>query len=174
MSRRLFVTCVAGVVLIAASAYAGRPDISTMAAPGVNFAGYKTYAWVNQAPPGGMNPVEFQQIQADISAALAQRGYTQADPGDLSLIVSAGAHQQTEFQAWGGWLNREVDTNVITTGRLSVDAFDTKTRQAVWHGSAAETINPDKPNLKNIDSAVTKLMDKFPTGGGAVATPAHH
>ncbi|HEY1929305.1 MAG TPA: DUF4136 domain-containing protein [Caulobacteraceae bacterium] len=174
MPRRLFLTCVAGVVLIAASAYAGRPDISTMAAPGVSFAGYKTYAWVNKAPPGGMNPVEFQQIQADISAALAKKGYTQGDPGDLSLIISAGASQQTQYQEWGGWLNREVDTNVVTTGRLAVDAFDSKTRQAVWHGQAEETINPNNPNLRKIDSAVTRLMDKFPTGGGAVATPAHH
>jgi hypothetical protein len=173
MSRRLFVTCVACVVSIAASAYAGRPDISTMAAPGVNFAGYKTYALVNQAPPGGMNPVEFQQIQADISAALARRGYTQADPGDLSLIIGAGAHQQTEFQSWG-WMGRQTDVYQTTTGRLSVDAFDTKTRQAVWHGQAAETINPNNPNLKKIDSAVTKLMDRFPSGGGAPAPPATH
>jgi hypothetical protein len=174
MPRRLFLTCVAGVLSIAVSAYAGRPDISTMTAPGASFAGYKTYAWVNQTPPGGMNPVEFQQIQADISAALAKKGYTQGDPGDLSLIVSAGASQQTQFQEWGGWLNREVDTNVVTTGRLSVDAFDTKTKQAVWHGQAAETINPQKPNLRNIDSVVTKLMDKFPAGGGAPVAPAHH
>src|ERR1700759_2417075 len=118
MPRRLFLTCAAGVLLVAASAYAGRPDISTMAAPGVNFAGYKTYAWVNQAPPGGMNPVEFQQIQADISAALAQRGYAHAEPGDLSLIISAGAHQQTEFQSWG-WMGRQMDVYQTTTGRLS-------------------------------------------------------
>ncbi|HEY2048519.1 MAG TPA: DUF4136 domain-containing protein [Caulobacteraceae bacterium] len=172
MPRRLFLTCAAGFVSIAVLAYAGGPDISTMSAPGVSFAGYKTYTWVNQEPPGGMNPVEFQRIQAVIAASLAQRGYAHAEPGDLSLIISAGAHQQTEFQSWG-WMGRQMDVYQTTTGRLSVDAFDTKTRQAVWHGQAAETINPEKPNLKKIDAAVTKLMDRFPAGGTAGATSTH-
>jgi hypothetical protein len=30
-------------------------------------------------------------------------------------------------------------------GQISLDAFDTKTKRAVWHGQITDTINPKSP-----------------------------
>jgi hypothetical protein len=152
--------------MIAAGAHAARPKISTDVAPGANFAAYKTFAWVNPLPPRGMNPVAFDRIRTSIENGLAAKGYQKADAGDLSLILSIGAREKAQYESWGRF-GLQTDVYQYTEGTLSLDAFDTKTRQAVWHGQASETVNPEKPNYDAIDEGVTKLVAKFPPGGGA-------
>jgi hypothetical protein len=169
MHRRTFLAFAgAATGAIAVRARAARPQISADAAPGVNFAAYKTYAWVNAQPPQGMDPVAFERIRSSIEDELFSRGYQKADPGDLSLILSIGAREKTQFESWGRF-GLQTDVYQYTQGALSLDAFDTKTRQAVWHGQATETINPDKPNPGAVAEAVHKLIAKFPQGGGAAA-----
>jgi hypothetical protein len=166
MRRRSLLVVAAIALSVGGQAYAG-PSISTEAAPGANFAGYKTFSWVNEPIPAGMDPVAYQRIQSDVEGALAEKGYQKADQGgDLALVLTLGARQKTDFNSWG-FFGRQMDVYQYTQGKLSLDAFDTKTRQAVWHGQASETINPDKPNPAKVDSAIGKLMVKFPEGGGA-------
>ena len=155
---------------LATASYAG-PSISTQTMPGVNFSSFKTYSWAHAAMPQGMSPITFQLMVNDFDAALAAKGYqkTAAD-GDLSLILTVGARQKTDIESWGRF---GLQTNVYqyTQGQVSLDAFDTKTAEAVWHGQASETVNPQKPNEKAINAGVAKLMEKFPAGGGQAAAP---
>jgi hypothetical protein len=150
---------------IAVSAHAG-PKISTDTLPGANFAQYKTFGWANSAPPANMDPVAFARIQMDIESALAGKGYTKSANPDLGLVLSLGAQNKTDINSWG-FFGRQLDVYQYTEGKLSLDAFDLKTKQAVWHGQADETIHPDKPNPSKIDNAITKLMMKFPASGAA-------
>lgn len=169
MHRRTFLMVAsAAASAIAVRARAARPQISSDTAPGVNFSAYKTYAWVNPLPPGGMDPVAFERIRSAIEADLFGRGYQKADPGDLSLILSVGAREKTQFESWGRF-GLQTDVYQYTQGMLSLDAFDTKTKQAVWHGQASETINPNKPDQGAVAEAINKLIAKFPPGGGAGA-----
>jgi hypothetical protein len=48
-------------------------------------------------------------------------------------------------------------------GTLVVDIADAKNKQALWRGSATDTIqdNSDK-NIKTLDKAVQKLFKNFP------------
>jgi hypothetical protein len=172
MHRRCFLIA-AVAVAVALPAAAARPKITTDTAPDANFANYRTFSWVNPLPPQGMNPVAFDRIRMTIESGLAQKGYQKADQGgDLSLILSIGAREKTQFESWGRF-GLQTDVYQYTQGQLSLDAFDTKTRQAVWHGQATETINPDKPNYSAIDEGVTKLVSRFPPSGGtAGASPA--
>lgn len=138
------------------------PAISAQAAPGVNFSTYKTYSWVQAQVPAGGNPITYQQIVADIDTALAGKGYAKAESGgDLSLILTLGAREKTDIQSWGRF-GLQTSVYQYTQGQLSLDAFDTKTEQAVWHGQASATINPDKPNPSKIASGIQKLMKQFP------------
>jgi hypothetical protein len=147
------------------------PSISTDVAPGVNFGAYKTFAVVSATVPSGMDPVAYQRIVADVLAGLSNKGYQKADPGDLSLILSVGAQNKADIESWGV-RGLRTDVYQYTEGKLSVDAFDTKTKQAVWHGQASETINPNKSNPAAIDKAVSKLMEKFPPNSvSAAAAP---
>jgi hypothetical protein len=167
MRHRSFVAVGAALgAALALTAHAARPDVSTDTAPGASFSAYKTFTFVNATPPGGMDPVAYQRIVDDVSTGLTEKGYQKGDPGDLSVILTLGAQNKADVETWGRF-GLQTDVYQYTEGKLSVDAFDTKTRQAVWHGQASETINPNKSNPAAIDKAVSKLMAKFPAGGGA-------
>jgi len=153
-------------------ASAAKPKISTQAMPGVNFSAYKTYAWVNSLPPAGMNPIMYQEIMMDMDSALAAKGYQKvSDNGDLSMILTIGAQQKTDIQSWGRF-GFQTSVYQYTEGQLSLDAFDTKTKQAVWHGQAKETVNPNKPNQAKIDAAVSSVMASFPATAASAVAPA--
>lgn len=150
-----------------------RPKISTDSMPGVNFSAYRTFAWVNALPPAGMNPVMYQRIMADIESALSQKGYQEAAAGaagDLSLALTIGAQQKTDIQSWGRF-GFQTSVYQYTVGQLSLDAFDTKTKEAVWHGQARETVDPNKPNQSKIDAAVAQLMQSFPATAAVAPAP---
>ena len=148
--RGLVIALAAG--LLAVQAWA-KPKVSTDTTPGANFATYRTFAFANAQPPAGMNPVAYERIRQGVEQGLAGKGYSKAEPGDLSVILTVGARDKTDVNTWGRF------------GR-QVDVFDTKTRQPLWHGQATETINPEKPNPQKINAGVTDLMAKFPARPG--------
>jgi len=141
-------------------------SITTDVAPGVNFSAYKSYAWINTTAPADMNPIMFQRVIAGIESALASKGYHKADPGDMSLGLMLGAQDKTDIETWGRWGLR-TDVYQYTQGQLTLNAFDTRTKQALWHGQATKTINPSKPNPEKVDKAIAKLMANFPATAAA-------
>ncbi len=174
MDRRSFLLLAsAAASLLAVGPSIARPQIATDVAPGVNFGAYKTFAWVSEVAGPGMNPVAFDRIRTNIESALNGKGYQKAggNAGDLSLMLSLGAKQKTQVDSWGR-LGLQTDVYQYTQGTLSLDAYDTKAKKAIWHGQATETVNPDKPNNKAIDDGIMKLMAKFPAGGVAGSAPA--
>jgi hypothetical protein len=174
MHRRTFLLLTsAAASLMSVGPAAARPQISTDAAQGVNFAAYKTFAWASAVPAGGMNPVAFDRIRTNIESALAGKGYQKAagGAGDVSLILTIGAQDKTQINSFGRF-GLQTDVYQYTEGSLSLDAFDTQTKRPIWHGQATETVNPGKTNTKAIDDGIAKLMAKFPAGGGgAPASP---
>jgi hypothetical protein len=170
--KHLLISGLAIGLALLPQASAAKPRVSTDAMPGVNFSAYKTYAWVNSLPPAGMNPIMYQTIMMNIDSALAADGYQKvSDTGDLSMILTVGAQQKTDIQSWGRF-GFQTSVYQYTVGQLSLDAFDTKTKQAVWHGQATETVNPNKPNQAKIDAAVSQLMASFPPTAAPAAAPA--
>jgi hypothetical protein len=161
MNRRVLAMTLAALML---GACASTPVVTSDVTPGANFSAYKTYAWANTAPPAGMSPVSFERMRQGIDAALASKGYTKADPGDLTVILTVGAQDKTDINTWGRW-GRNVDVYQYTEGKMSVDVFDTRTKQPLWHGAATQTIDPKKPDPAAIDAAVTSVMASFPSRG---------
>lgn len=165
------------MALAAASAFTtaslAGPSISTQAAPGVNFSAYKTYSWAQATAPAGGNPVMQQQILSSFDAAMAQKGYQRVQSGgDMSLVLTIGAQNKTDVHSWGRW-GLQTSVYQYTQGQLSLDAFDTKSQQALWHGQASETINPDKPNPSKVDAAIQKMMTQFPATAAIAPAPQH-
>jgi hypothetical protein len=168
MRRNTFILLASLMALAVPVASVAGPKISTQAASGVNFSAYTTYTWIHASVPQGGNPVMQQRILNDFDAALAQKGYRQVPSGgDLSLILTIGAREKTDVTSWGRWGLR-TSVYQYTQGQLSLDVFDTKTQQPVWHGQASQTIDPDKPNPQKVDAAVMKLMAQFPATVAAV------
>ena len=167
----LMILGMASALVLSADVQA-KPTISTDAVPGVNFSAYKTYSWVNTRAPAGVNPVMYQRIVGDFDQALTSLGYQKAEPADLSLILTIGAQQKTDVESFGRF-GLQTSVYQYVQGQLSLDVFDTKTQKALWHGQVSETVNPDKPNQAKVDSAIAKLMQKFPaTAAVAPASPA--
>jgi uncharacterized protein DUF4136 len=144
------------------------PKVSAQAAPGVNFGAYQNYAWVNLGQTAVANPVMYQSMVGDLDAALASKAYTRAEPADISLVLTIGAREKTDIESWGRF-GLQTSVYQYTVGQLSLDAFDTKTQQALWHGQATGTIDPDKPNPAKVRAAIDKLMQQFPARVPAAA-----
>lgn len=168
MHRDLLTLALAsGLALAVASPVAAQTSAQT--APGANLSAYSTYEWLSTTPPVGANPIMIQTIVADFDAEMAARGYRKASPGDLTLALTVGAQNKTDIQSWGRF-GLQTSVYQYTEGQLSLDVYDTKTQQALWHGQVAKTIDPNKPNFEKVGQAITKLMQKFP--GTAAPAPA--
>jgi hypothetical protein len=120
------------------------PKVSTYALPGSKFVLYQTFGWLDTAPPAGLDPAAYGRIKAHIEGAMVGKGYTEAaGRPDIALRLTIGARQ----------------------GGVSLDAFDTKTRQAAWRGQVTEAVPPDKPDRSRIDDSIVDLMVRFPRSG---------
>jgi hypothetical protein len=160
MNRNRFLALSAVMSLFVATGAVAGPTISSNTAPGVDFSAYKTYQWVQISPSS--NPVIQQEIVASIEQSLASKGLVKAPSADMKLVLTTGVQTQTELESWGRF-GMQTNTYQYSQGQLSIDAFDAKTNMALWHGQATETINPEKPDMKKINEAITKLMATFPT-----------
>lgn len=129
--------------------------------PGVNFASYQTFAIVNSTPPAGLNPVAFERIRMGVQQGMTSKGYTSAAEGDLAVVITVGEQDRTNVETFG-WFGRQVDVHQYTEGQLSVDVFDQRTRQPLWHGQATGTVHPDRPDSERIDREVAQVMAQFP------------
>ena len=65
----------------------------------------------------------------------------------------------------GNWGDTRVTTSTIDVGKLIIGLFDPATKQLVWRGSAAKTLDikkdPDK-NYRNLEKAMAKLFKNYP------------
>ena len=168
MHRRALLLMGAAFGLAIGPGARARPKISTDTLPGANFAAYKTFGWVNTPMPAGMDPVAYGRIVQDIETGMESKGYVKGSPPDLVLVLSLGAQNKTQINSFG-FFGRDLDVYQYTEGKLSIDAFDAKTKRAVWHGQADETIHPDNPDFRRIDSGIARLMQKFPANASAAA-----
>jgi len=143
-----------------------------------NFAQYKTYSW---AQVKTKDPLDVERIKAAVNAALAEKGWTQADSGgDVSIVAMEITHNQQTLNTFydglgGGWGWRRfgaggfgeatTTTETYKVGTVVVDLFDGKTKQLIWRGSSTDTLssNSDK-NIKNLDKGVGKMFKQFPPG----------
>lgn len=174
-----FAPVAASALLLAACA--STPVVHTDYDPGTNFGGYRTYAW-RQTPPIS-NPLVRQRVIAAIDAQLQAKGWTQApeSSADVALVGNVATRQEQtldtfysgpEWGAWGwhgGWGMgggyRTTQVHTYTVGTLIVDMFDTRTKRAVWRGTAEGTVphSPEKTNAA-VQSAVTRMFAGFPPG----------
>ncbi|MBA4808033.1 DUF4136 domain-containing protein [Brevundimonas sp.] len=167
MNRRTF-----GLTMLtmALGACATGPSISSDTTPGAEFAHYRTYDWVNLPPPPGMNPVALARIRQGIEREMAAKGYSRARPGDITLIVTVAGKEQLDISQRGPFAH-DLSVRNYTDGTLAVDAFDTRTRQPIWHGQAVQRVDPRKLDPELIEAAITGVMARLPSRDQAADGP---
>ena len=141
-----------------------------------NFGDYKSYSWEQVKTK---DPLDVDRIKNAVNAALAAKGWTQANSGgDVSIVaIEITREQQTlntfydgfgggwRWRGFGGFGEATTTTDTYKVGTLIIDLFDTKTKKLLWRGSSTDTLsnNSDK-NIKNLDKGVEKLFKNFPPG----------
>jgi hypothetical protein len=155
-----------------------------------NFAAYHSFAWIREDPlirssasPTPISPLNSRRIMEAIELELKAKGYTlSADRAAADFVVAytVGARDRmdaTSYPApffWGGYwghayFGNAVEVRTYREGQLSIDLFDGKSHQPVWHGAATKRISEaDRANAKaNIDAAVKAILARFPPGAGS-------
>lgn len=165
-----------GVALLTMlAACASTPTVHTDSDPSAQFSRYRTYTWLAQ--PDGVSPLAQQRIVAAVDAQLQSKGWTRAPDGDVGVAAHVATEQRQSIDTfysgpgWGGWGwyggmgSASTTVRTYKVGTLVVDMFDTKTKQAIWRGTASDTI-PSSPEKANAiaQAGITKMFESFPPG----------
>ena len=139
----------------------------------MNFAGYKTYAWLGSAtilndPRGQWEPPEFDadaEIKFLIDRELRKRGMSESYTSpDVIVAYAAGVDMDALDLKTDPTTNNTVLDNV-PQGALVVALVDGDTGFVIWVGAATGEVQtrPDANVAKaRLDYAVTQLMGRLP------------
>jgi hypothetical protein len=158
-------------------------SVSSQQYPKADFSGYRSYSWIAEDPqirPRGegqqVSALTARRIRDAVEAALAARGYRparEAANADFVVAYTVGARDRIDAQSYpmpyrGPWLwswyGSQTDLRVYREGTLSIDIFDGKTHQPVWHGRARKEITraDESDPVPVIRQAVDAILAKFP------------
>lgn len=152
------------------------------------FKGYKTFAWISQEPINQnkngsekASPLTLKKITNSIQNHLQSIGYQYTDDtslADFVLSYSVGSREKFtmdyfphDYRQYWGWYwdgeqHRSSQWHVQswTVGTLTIDIFDNKNKQPIWHGWATKTVteNDRKDPGDSIEKAVNKIFNDFP------------
>jgi hypothetical protein len=146
-----------------------------------NFAALKTYAWM-AAPTNGSGSVQAalqrnslmdKRIKESADRQLAAKGYTkEANKPDFLVLYHLGAEDKINVTDWGygygrygRWYGGGVEVYQYKEGTLILDVIEAKSKQLVWRGFAAGTLDPNaslETRRKRLDDVMTKILAEFP------------
>jgi hypothetical protein len=174
-------------LLLALTACAATLRVDSDFDPAASFAGYRSFAWIREDPliqssasPTSISPLNSRRIRDAVESALQAKGYTlnpDRTAADFVVAFTVGARDRldaTSYPApfyWGGYwghayFGSAVEVRSYREGQLSIDIFDGKSHQPVWHGGATKRITEsDRKNAQSqIDAAVKAILARFPPG----------
>lgn len=146
-------------------------EVNTAQAPKVNFAQYKTYAWVPTPQPPQGNAIEEgsildQTIKSTAEENLMAKGLSPAGSNPPDLLISYAARTRMGVQygvattPWG-WDDRAAYP--VREGSITLKMIDARTQMPVWQGTASDIINRAGPDQKDVAQAVNKMLDRYPS-----------
>ncbi|MBO0360111.1 DUF4136 domain-containing protein [Hymenobacter sp. BT186] len=153
---------------------------STTQMPGVNFAAYKTYNFMDVTARnedvfrGSSASVE--QLKQAVARQLEQRGYQRADTPDLWVnigVVTQQKVQTRETNIWDApryigqrnyhWQSQEVPVGSYREGTATVDIVDAARNEQIWQGIAASALSKDPEKLAaRIDEGIADMFKAYP------------
>ncbi|HEX2451801.1 MAG TPA: DUF4136 domain-containing protein [Gemmatimonadales bacterium] len=159
----------AGLALLASGAAA--QDVTYDYDKTANFAGFKTYAWVD-----GRNvkdELNHKRIVAAVDAQLAARGFTKVEAGaspDVLVAYNVGFGQEVQISGYAPgyrpaarWGSARAEQ--VLVGALGVEIVDAKTRTMTWRAIARKDLDEDaspEKRERNLNKAVAKMFEKYP------------
>lgn len=153
-------------------------DVRTDYDDSIDFSRFSTYAW--KQLPATPNPLMNDRIVASVDTQLSAKGWRRVPESEAQTALAAnvttqeGQRVDTIHNDWGpGWRGRGWGGPVMTTARvvsyrvgtLIVDLYDTETKQAIWRGTASDTLSNDPATQRrSLDEGVRRMFANFPPG----------
>jgi len=138
--------------------------------PGVDFSGYKTYAWISGTP--STNPAGESLVRSALDGALQSHGLNRVDRSpDLYVAshVTRGDQQQISIQTYGSsnerseWELSENGPQDVPVGTLIVDIVDAQSKKLIWRGTGTATLSEKMSrNEKKLNKVLVKMFSEFP------------
>jgi hypothetical protein len=148
--------------------------------PSANLTGFRTYVWAT--PPEnsrGVNQMLERRFIMAIDQQLQAKGYQLSTSGEADFAVNftVTTSQQTDYNTYysgmgyrGGWYGGGMGTSTTrattyTNGTIIVDIFDVRSRNLIWRGTAAGTIeenaSPEQRDMR-MQEATAGILRPFP------------
>ena len=153
--------------------------------PYADYASYRTYDWMptesRRVDLRARDPMVEQRIRDAIERELRAKGLEKVDSPDPDirigylLVLDEGVDSQTLYErADPDWRYRTYGpsatttrSQMLTTGTLVIDVFDSARKESVWRGVAEgqvrEEQDPEKRRAR-INEAVKKILAGYPPG----------
>ena len=139
--------------------------------PGTDFSKYHTYKWVDTPSNVHPNQIVAQEIRDAVNNTLAAKGLNRLPVTKPTSILATSARSTSGNGTLGEWAADPAgaewvaESSTITNGMLAVDFYDPTSKQLVWRGTAAQTLNPSgnrQKDMEKLNKAVAKLLKHFP------------
>jgi hypothetical protein len=148
--------------------------------PGFNFSSLQTFAVLDAAQGGGgLDQINQNRIKTSIINTLAAKGMRQ------EITTDERSSFNTVSTGWGGYgygrggwyggssmgmtTSRTTETR-YEVGSLAIAIFDSEKQEMVFTATGSKTLASGNPSpeqvQKNIDEAVTKILEDWPPGSG--------
>lgn len=178
MTARTSMLAVVVTVVIASAVDA--QDVRTDWDRTINFATYRTYAWVPDNSLTGNTLLDGRIVNA-IDTQLFSKGLRRRDhAGDVLLAAHVATRDRATLNGfyanwapgtdWSGVGTMGI-VSELSQGTLIVDIVDARTRKLVWRGAATSSIsnNPEKSD-KKINKALEKMFKEYPAAAADSGT----
>lgn len=186
MKAHVHVFFLTGVILL--TACAGGPQVNTRQAPGVDFARYTTFSFMEElgTDRAGYESLVSQQLKLSTRRELELRGLRFVeDPGAADLLVNFHAHLDEGIRArrvtdpwigstywnyrrgfyrpWPDYATYSV-AEKYSQGTLTIDLVDASEQVMVWEGIARNQVTERvlRDVASALDAAVVKIFEDFP------------
>ena len=139
--------------------------VNVAAKPGVDFAEYETYQWIEGVP--ARNELVHQRIVSGVENELAIKGLWRVESEPdllLSYYVAVRSEVVIDSPYRSDWYDEgAIHVRRIHEGTLVLDVIDPSENELLWRGSITRALS-DNPrrNDATVHDAVRDLLDAFP------------
>ena len=155
-------------------------DVHTDYDNSVDFSQYTTYFW--KKLPESSNSLMNSRIVSAVDGQLYAKGWRQVPESQAQtalagiVTVRDGQRVDTFHNNWGpgwgvGWgaggIHGMSSSRVLNyqIGTLIIDLYDTKSKNAIWRGTASDIISNDPSAMqRSLNGGVQKMFANFPPG----------
>jgi len=170
------------IVLAASGSFARKVNVQFV--KGVDFAKFKTYAWVESKHPA--DELWAPRVMAAIDSQLTRKRLRRVDllmSPDLEVLYNSNLKTRTVAEGcdygcvYAEYLYRQIygpfwfwprgpgsgESEVERNGSLVVDLVDASNQKIVWRGFASDVLSAKtKNNERKLNKAIRKMFNKFP------------